>query len=287
MNISTQLRQIDEAFGVVASFPQYISTPIVMGEFDPDGCAACTSAAYGYRNGLLYPAYTAASFMRAISLAMQRGVNLAGALTWAFEYEQTVLLPNQTGFFDGFRVLSTQGIDKPVLNVHRMWGTMSGDMVATESSGQVPLESVLAEGIRGSNTDVGVVASYNASSKTVYVFVWNYHDQDLDFADADISMEVQGLPATFLDNPNGVSYTHYRIDNDHSNSYSRWQAMGSPQAPSEEQYQELVSAGKLETIAPGTEPLVPIDGKLALNMSLPVRATSLLVLHNDKSGDPV
>ncbi|KAG8163908.1 hypothetical protein KVR01_005826 [Diaporthe batatas] len=287
MNISTQLRQIDEAFGVVSSFPQYISTPIVMGEFDPDGCAACTSAAYGYRNGLLYPAYTAASFMRAISLAMERGVNLVGALTWAFEYEQTALLPNQTGFFDGFRVLSTQGIDKPVLNVHRMWGMMSGDVVATKSSGQVPMDVVLAEGIRGRDTDVGVVASFNSRSETLYVFVWNYHDQDLEFPDADITFEVQSLPATILDNPDGVSYTQYRIDNDHSNSYSRWQAIGSPQAPSEEQYQELVSAGKLETTALGTEPVMSIDGKLVFNISLPVRATSLLVLHNDKSGDLV
>lgn len=287
MNISTQLRQIDEAFGVVASFPQYKSTPIVMGEYDPDGCAACTSPAYGYRNGLFYPAYTAASFMRAISLAMQRGVNLTGALTWAFEYEQTALLPNETGFFDGFRVLSTQGIDKPVLNVHRMWGMMDGYMVETNSSGQVPLDVVLAEGIRGGDTDVGAVASFNSSSETLYVFVWNYHDQDLEFPDADINVEISSLPSTFLDSLGAVNYTHYRIDNDHSNSYSRWQAMGSPQAPSDEQYQELVQAGKLEAISQPTRPGMPIDGKLSLNISLPVRATSLLVLHNDKSDDLV
>lgn len=287
MNISTQLRQIDEAFGVVASFPQYKPTPIVMGEYDPDGCAACTSPAYGYRNGLFYPAYTAASFMRAIGLAMRRGVSLTGALTWAFEYEQTALLPNETGYFDGFRVLSTQGIDKPVLNVHRMWGMMDGDMVETNSSGQVPLDMVLDEGIRGSDTDVGVVASFNSSTETLYLFIWNYHDQDLEFPDADVSVEVQGLPPTFSDSASGVAYTHYRIDNDHSNSYSRWQAMGSPQAPTDEQYQELVQAGKLETIAEGTGPEMPIDGKLSLNISLPVRATSLLVLHNDKSDDLV
>lgn len=287
MNISTQLRQIDEAFEVVASFPQYRSTPIVMGEYDPDGCAACTSSAYGYRNGLLYPAYTAASFMRAMALAAQRGVNLAGALTWAFEYEQTALLPNETGFFDGFRVLSTQGIDKPVMNVHRMWGMMDGDMVAANSSGQVPMDVVLGEGIRsGDTTDVGAVASFNSSTGTLYVFVWNYHDQDLDFPDANVTLDVQGLPDTFLNNTNGVIVTHYRIDNDHSNSYSRWQAMGSPQAPSDEQYQELVRAGKLEALTQGDH-LVPVDGKLSLGFSLPVRAISLLMLHNDKSESAV
>ncbi|KAL1853931.1 hypothetical protein Daus18300_011673 [Diaporthe australafricana] len=288
MNISTQLRQIDEAFEVVASFPQYRSTPIVMGEYDPDGCAACTSAAYGYRNGLLYPAYTAASFMRAISLAAARGVNLTGALTWAFEYEQTALLPNETGFFDGFRVLSTQGIDKPVLNVHRMWGIMNGDMVAANSSGQVPMDVVLGEGIRGGDTtDVGAVASFNSSTETLYVFVWNYHDQDLDFPDANVTLDVQSLPDTFLNNTNGVTLTHYRIDNNHSNSYSQWQAMGSPQTPSDEQYQELVRAGKLKALSQAGNLGTPIDGKLSLDFSLPVRATSLLVLHNDRSESAV
>lgn len=283
MNISTQLRQIDEAFGVVASFPQYRSTPIVMGEYDPDGCAACTSQAYGYRNGLLYPAYTAASFMRAMSLATQRGVNLTGALTWAFEYEQTALLPNQTGLFDGFRVLSTHGIDKPVLNVHRMWGMMNGDMVSTNSSGQVSMDVILNEGIGGGDTDVGAVATFNSSTGSLYVFVWNYHDQDLDFPDSNININIQGLPAAFLDSTAGLNLTHYRIDNDHSNSFSQWQAMGSPQAPSDEQYQELIQAGKLEALSQGETLSMPIDGKLSLGFSLPVRATSLLVLHKDKS----
>lgn len=278
MNISTQLQQIDDAFRVIASFPQYKSTPIVMGEYDPDGCAACTSAAYGYRNGLLYPAYTAASFMRAMSLASLRGVNLTGALTWAFEYEQTALLPNETGYFDGFRVLSTQGIDKPILNVHRMWGMMSGDIVSTNSSGQTPMEEVLRKGILGNNTDVGAVATFNSSSQTLYVFVWNYHDEDLDLADADVNLTVRGLPHEFKPGTGEFSLLHFRIDNNHSNSYSRWLTMNSPQNLSDQQYQALVQAGQLQALS---EPqTINIMGKEALTsaFSLPVRATSLFVV---------
>ena len=47
------------------------------------------------------------------------GVNLEGALTWAFEFE------NQPPFA-GFRQLASNGIDLPVLNVFRMFGKMSG-----------------------------------------------------------------------------------------------------------------------------------------------------------------
>lgn len=279
MNLSTQLRQIDQAFQVVGSFPEYKSTPIVMGEFDPDGCAACTSAAYGYRNGLLYPAYTAASFTRAMSLASSRGVNLTGALTWAFEYEQTALLPNETGYFDGFRVLSTQGIDKPVLNVHRMLGLMNGDMVLANSSGQTPMDIVLNRGVLDNDTDVGAVASFNGSSNTLYAFAWNYHDQDLWFPDANVSLTVRELPVVFTARSGQVSLTHYRIDNNHSNSYAKWQNMGSPQDLTNDQYQGLVQAGKLEMLSQPERIKVANDGSITVDFALPIRATSLLVIR--------
>lgn len=247
------------------------------GEYDPDGCAACTSAAYGYRNGLLYPVYTAASFMRAVRLAMTRGVNLTGALTWAFEYEQTALLPNETTYFDGFRVLSTQGIDKPVLNVHRMMGMMDGEMVLANSSGQTPMDVVLQSGVIGNASDVGATASFDSTSETLYVFVWHYHDDDLDFPDANVSLAIRGLPATFSTDSGVVNLTHYRIDDDHSNSYARWQAMGSPQNLTAQQYSELVQRGKLETLAEQQEPNMASDGSWTVNFTMPIKATSLLV----------
>ncbi len=52
-------------------------------------------------------------------LAEARGVNLLGAVTWAFEFEDQP-------WFRGFRDLATNGVDKPVLNVFRMFGMMQG-----------------------------------------------------------------------------------------------------------------------------------------------------------------
>ncbi|KAI1746547.1 glycoside hydrolase family 39 protein [Xylaria castorea] len=273
MNVSTQLQQIDEAFGVVASFPEFKKTPIVMSEYDPDGCAACQTPAYGYRNGLLYPAYTAASFMRAVELAQRRGINLEGALTWAFEYEKTELLPDGDQYFEGFRVLSTMGIDKPVLNAHRLLGMISGQQVQATSSGQTPLDVVLSDSVRGNETDVGAVASVDEN--TAYMFVWHYHDDNLDFPDANVSLVVQGLPFS-----GQASLTHWRVDDQHGNAYQRWIEMGSPQSPNEEQYQQLVDAGKLATL--GEPQVVAVaDAGIRLNFSLPIRSLSLIVLEKE------
>ena len=41
MSVSNQLRAIDNGFKIVASFPELRDTPIIIGESDPEGCAAC------------------------------------------------------------------------------------------------------------------------------------------------------------------------------------------------------------------------------------------------------
>ena len=59
----------DAGFAIVASFPELKGTPIVIGESDPEGCAACHGPQLGYRNGTMYSSYTAASFARKLDLA--------------------------------------------------------------------------------------------------------------------------------------------------------------------------------------------------------------------------
>ncbi len=121
MSISNQLRAISNGFQIVASFPELKSRPIVIGESDPEGCAACsvkTNPENAYRNGTMYSSYTAAQIARTYELADLHGVNLLGSVTWAFEFEDQP-------YFAGFRDLATNGIDKPVLNVFRMLGMMA------------------------------------------------------------------------------------------------------------------------------------------------------------------
>ena len=69
MGLGHQLNDIESGFSTVAAFPQFKNTPIVIGESDPDGCAACTGPQLGYRNATLYASYTAAAFARKFEIA--------------------------------------------------------------------------------------------------------------------------------------------------------------------------------------------------------------------------
>jgi xylan 1,4-beta-xylosidase len=63
MGIRNQLNAIANGFRIVASFPEIAGIPIIIGESDPEGCAACpvaTNPEYAYRNGTMYSSYTAA-----------------------------------------------------------------------------------------------------------------------------------------------------------------------------------------------------------------------------------
>ena len=263
MGSQFHLRSIDRGFEIVASFPSLKPLPIIIGESDPEGCAACSVRFHpqnGYRNGTMYSSYTAAVFARKYELARKHGVNLEGALTWAFEFE------NQP-YFAGFRSLATGGIDKPVLNVFRMFSQMHGQQVAAESSGQKPLEDIMRDGVRG-EPDVGVMASRD--KQNLYAMVWHYHDDDLPGPEAEVRLQITGWEYA----PGQV--THYRIDEEHSNSFTAWKEMGSPQEPTDEQYAELEEKMKLtEMNAPGE---IAVDGnKLEVKFSLPRAAVSLLV----------
>jgi xylan 1,4-beta-xylosidase len=262
MGIAAQLRTIDEGFRMVASYPELKETPIVIGESDPEGCAACQGPQLGYRNGTMYSSYTAASFAREHDLADLHGVNFTGALTWAFEFE------NQP-YFAGFRAVASEGIDLPVLNVFRMFSKMSGDRVSVESDGAVPLEMILRRGVRA-KPDVSALAS--RAGKKIAIMVWHYHDDDLPGPVAQVDLTVDGLTGS------RARLTEYRIDGDHSNAYTAWQKMGSPAQPTPAQVAELEKAGHLAVL--GNLETVPVkSGKASVYLQLPRQAVTLLVFE--------
>ena len=167
MNAAPQMHDIETGFRIVASYPETKDLPIIIGESDPEGCAACgmaTNPSNAYRNGTMYSSYTAATFARKYELGDQYGINFKGAVSWSFEFE------NQPWFY-GFRDLATNGVDKPVLNVFRMFGKMGGYRVEVTSDRMYPLKMVLDSGIRGAKTDIGALAS--VGTKTAAVMVWN------------------------------------------------------------------------------------------------------------------
>jgi xylan 1,4-beta-xylosidase len=180
----------------------------------------------------MYSSYTAASFARKYQLADHFGVNLAGAVTWGFEFEDEP-------WFAGFRSMSTNGVDKPVLNVFRMFGLMGGYRVKVEQSNLAyDYLKVRDESVRGEKPDVNALAALAKNSGTV--MVWNYHDvNDLEVLDSPVTISMEGIPVE------KALLSHYRINQEFSNSYTLWKEMGSPQNPTASQIDELEKAGQL------------------------------------------
>jgi xylan 1,4-beta-xylosidase len=266
MGLNHELTDVDRGFAIVASFPQFRHLPIILSEADPEGCAACSARnkpANNYRNGTLYPAYTAAAFKGLLDLEGRHGVNLVSMLSWSFEFEDH-------DYFEGFRDLATNGVDKPILNLFRMLGLMAGDRVSATSSAAVPLDTLASTGVRES-PDVDALATRDAHSAAV--LVWNYHDVNQPGSPAPAAITVKGIPAGV----HRVLLEQFRIDDSHSNAYTAWLAMGSPQRPTDEQDAQLEAAGQLQ--AQGSPQwLVEHDGKVEIGASLPLESVSLMRL---------
>lgn len=266
MGIQGQLRTIDTAFRRFASFPELKDKPIIIGESDPDGCAACQGPAFAYRSSTMYSSYTAAAFARKHLLAEKHGVNLEGALTWAFEFEDQP-------YFALFRVMSTNGLTLPVFNVHRMMAKMSGQRIDAVSTGDLGVEAIIRAGVRGAAPDVAALASYDAAAKKLTVLVWHYHDDDVPGPVAAVELNLAGLPA------GAPKLTHYRVDATHSNVYTRWQSLGSPPTPSRAQYDQLEAASQLGLLEDQPAELPVAAGAASLKFALPRQAVSLLVFQ--------
>jgi xylan 1,4-beta-xylosidase len=263
MGISNELNAANSGFTIVASFPTLKDKPIVIGECDPDGCAACTGPQLGYRNTPLYAAYTVAAYSRILDLADQHGVNMEGALTWAFEFEGQPL-------FFGQRTMATDGVDLPVFNAFRMLGKMHGQRITATSSGAIPLQNILRSGVRGA-PDISAMASLDDSH--LCVLMCNYHDDDVPGPAANIKLNIANLPGSLQT----ATLDHYRIDTTHSDSFTVWQSMGSPPTPTPDQMAKLRDAGQLASIAAG-QPQPITNGTTTLELTLPRQGISLVVL---------
>ncbi len=266
MGIAHQLFAIQEGFRIIESFPEWRNTPVILGESDPEGCAACSAQSNPqnlYRNGPLYAAYTAEVLNRIYALAEDKHFNFLGAVTWAFEFEDQPP-------FEGFRELATNGIDKPVLNAFRMFGLLGTERVKATSTAALPTEDVVRNGVRG-QPDISVIAA--RKNHEVDILVWNYHDDDLAALPASIDLELNGLTAELTQ---GI-LEHFRIDATHSNAFTAWKNIGSPRSPSSDQLDQLQKEGELQLLG-SPEPISIAKGSVHLLFGLPRQGLSVVRL---------
>lgn len=266
MGITHQLTAIEHGFQIVTSFPEWRNTPIILGESDPEGCAACSATNHPqnlYRNGPLYGAYTVEVLDNILTLSDKEHVNFMGAVTWAFEFEDQPP-------FAGFRELATNGIDKPVLNAFRMLGLMGTERLRATSSAALSSADIVQSGVRH-QPDINAIATQK--NHEIDVLIWNYHDDDVPSSAASIDLSITALPGS----ARRALVEHFRVDADHSNAFTAWKEIGSPQSLSAAEVEKLQRSGQLQLLHSPSWTNVE-KGSLELRFTLPRQALSLLRL---------
>jgi xylan 1,4-beta-xylosidase len=267
MGLRRHLNDIDANLRIVKEFPELGPLPVILGESDPEGCAACSARTHpenAYRNGPLYGAYVVEAIARTYELSRLAGVDIEGSVTWAFLFEDQP-------YFDGFRDLATNGIDKAVLNAFRMLGMLKGAWIDAASSHARPLASIMADGV-ADEPDINVLATRDGSE--LNVLVWHYHDDDAPGPDAMVTLDIANLPAS----ADRIEIRHFRMDDEHSNAYRIWQAMGSPQALNASDHARLQAAAGLQILSAESRERAGADG-VRLAFALPRQAVSLIQLR--------
>ncbi len=242
----------------------------VLSEADPDGWAAggrFDNFNLNFRNTEYYASYVASGYKNIADLAEQLGMDIRPQ-AWAFLFEGERC-------FEGTRTFSTQGIDKPVLNLFRLLARLGTKRLELTSSRDQDVTCYadpwgLAEGPEADGW-----ATMTADGN-VQVLVYCHHD-DWDVKESfDTSLELAHLPFD-----GAVRVRHYRVDETHSNAYAEWVRQGQPDWPEGLQYEEIRTAGALELFAPDATVEVA-GGKLRLDFPLPVHGISLILIDKMK-----
>jgi xylan 1,4-beta-xylosidase len=208
-------------YEIISKYPQFKALECILSEIDPDGWAAggaWDNINLNFRNTEYYPSFVAAAFDKVSKFARSQNWDLK-LLSWAFMFVGERC-------FEGTRAFSTQGIDKAILNLFRMYARMGAQQVAFESSGaKNPLAYADLIG-RGEEPDVSGFAALNGG-KSLELLIYNHHDDWDVRGECAIELELIHLPF----DAERLLVKHYRIDHSHSNAYSEWVRQGRPMYP--------------------------------------------------------
>lgn len=261
--IENLLKHITAGAEIAGQFTDLVGLPIHITECDTDGWAAgCMkdNPNFRHRNSEYYASFVAMAACRILPMSRGGSLQQGGGgcsvpnpvhsmLTWAFEFEDR-------DYFEGFRSLSTNGVDKPVLNSLRLLGRLGATAART---------TCVAE-------NVGVMASTDdAEGLRVLVCA---HDDDWDATGTkQLQIEIDGLAP-------GQTYqvSTTRVDHTHGNSYTEWKRLGEPQSPSEDQLAAIHAASLLTGEVIGTVTATgPGDGGSADSISAGAATVNLAI----------
>jgi xylan 1,4-beta-xylosidase len=118
-SIKQLLSHTRAGYEIISRYPQYKYLECILSEIDPDGWAAggtWDNINLNFRNTTYYPSFVASAFHKLSTFAKCQHWDLK-LLTWVFMFVGERCFEDTRGF-------STQGIDKAILNLFRMYARM-------------------------------------------------------------------------------------------------------------------------------------------------------------------
>jgi len=261
------LTDVKAGYDIISKYADLNQLECILSEIDPDGWAgggAWDNINLNFRNTPYYPSFVATTFHKVTEFAKENGWDLR-LLSWAFLFVGERC-------FEGTRTFSTQGIDKAILNLFRMYAKMGDRAVSFISSGtQNTREYADIWGMENA-PDVSGFATLSGNHQ-LSILVYHHHDNwDLDNIET-VNLSIENLPFE----ANTATLRHYRIDNHHSNAYAEWLKQGKPRYPADGQYNSIKMRDGLELLQPPIQ-VDCSDRTLQTSFEMPVHSISLLIL---------
>jgi len=268
-SVKSMVRQVRLGLEAVKKYG-YAGMEVVLSEADPDGWAAggrFDNRNMNFRNTEYYASFVASSYNNIGKLAAEMGMDVR-PLAWAFMFVGERC-------FEGTRTFTTQGIDKPVFNLFKMYSRMGRYLIGFSCSHKI---DYLLEGsdpkIKAEcepEPEVSGMASIS-DDRSMQIMVYSHHDDWDVEKEFDIQIEIGNVQKG-----DSFKVKHYRIDKNHSNAYTEWLRQGSPDYPSKQAYEQIKSNDDLELFEP--EKIMTVtDGRIKLDFELPSHAISLIEL---------
>jgi len=242
----------------------------VLSEADPDGWAAggrFDNPAFDFRNTEYYASYVASAYKNIYDLGEEMEIDYRPQ-AWAFMFEGERC-------FEGTRTFSTQGIDKAMFNVFRMYAKLGYQRIQLSSTQDHDPEQYEDYWGESNSAEIDGWATLTGT-KSVEILLYCHKDTWDTEAAYEIELQVAELP---FEGPCQV--IHYRIDKNHSNAYAEWVRQGRPDYPQGEQYAAIKKRDGLELLCP-VEKKILMDGKLKLAFEMPVKSVSLIVIEGEE-----
>jgi xylan 1,4-beta-xylosidase len=168
-------------------------------------------------------------------------------------------------FHGGFGLIGLGGLRKPRYWAYYLMHQLGTDRIAINGSGDGYGGLVQTMATRGDDGSVSILIA-NATQEHAKAP-----------GDASLSRHVT-LTISGLAPNRAYSVEHQRIDNNHTNLYGAWQAMGQPQWPNAQQMAALHQRDSLQPLAPASSSTANAQGQITFDFDLPMPAVSFVAV---------